>query len=163
MAPVPVRRLAGTITPHLTARPAVLTIADLRTAPDGDLSGAACTTADPDLFFPEPGDEWSERRAKAICAACPVRVACLAGALGRREPHGIFGGLTAEERGMPKVVDSEDDTRPARATPAVRSAPSPEVVDAMRWVGAFVADITQEVRRQQHAAGLAPRRSGGAR
>ena len=129
----------------------------------GALSSAACTNADPDLFFPEDGDELSARRAKRICGACPVRAACLAGALARGEEYGIFGGLTAEERGMPKTLDIGDDDVPVRTTPAARTAPSPEVVDAMRWVGAFVTDITQQVRREQAAAGIAPRRSGRAR
>ena len=31
-------------------------------------------------------------RAKAQCADCPVREACLAGALARREPWGVWGG-----------------------------------------------------------------------
>ena len=151
MAPTPVRRLAGTITPHLTGRPAVATIADLRTASDGDLQGAACTTADPDLFFPEDGDEWSERRAKMICAGCPVRALCLAGALDRSEPYGIFGGLSAEERGMPKRKNTNDAARSARTAPTVAAGPSAEAVEAMRQVHAFVAELTQQVRRQRAA------------
>ena len=145
MGPVPVRRLAGTITPHLTGRQAVLTIADLRTAPDQGLSGAACTTADPDLFFPEPGDTFSERRAKAICASCPVRTACLTGAIDRSEPVGIFGGLTEEERGMPRWRDIRESDRPA---PVIRV---PETVtDALRT---FVADLTQQARQHSVAGG----------
>ena len=145
MAPVPVRRLAGTITPHLTARPAVLTIADLRTAPDGDLSGAACTTADPDLFFPEPGDTFAERRAKTICSACPVQAACLAGAIDRGEPVGVFGGLNEVERGVPRWRESRETARPV---PVVRV---PETVTgALRT---FVADLTQQTRRQHSTTG----------
>ena len=149
MTVVPVRRLAGTITPHLTGRPAVLTIADLRTAPAHSLSGAACTTADPDLFFPEDGDTFSERRAEAICAACPVRTACLAGAIDRAEPVGIFGGLNEQERGMPRWTDIRESGRPA---PVVRV---PEAVtDALR---SFVADLTQRAvtgaRRQPGGVG----------
>ena len=134
--PIPARRLAGTITPHLTARPAALTIADLRTAPDQGLTGAACTTADPDLFFPEPGDTFAERRAKAICAGCPVRAACLAGAIDRGEPVGIFGGLNETERGLPRWRDIRESDRPV---PVIRV---PETVtDALRT---FVADLTQQ-------------------
>ncbi|MFC8450604.1 WhiB family transcriptional regulator [Kitasatospora sp. NPDC057223] len=145
MAPVPVRRLAGTITPHLTGRPAVLTIADLRTAPDQGLSGAACTTADPDLFFPEPGDTFAERRAKAICAACPVWAACLAGAIDRAEPVGIFGGLNEQERGMPRWREIRESDRPA----AVVRVPA-AVTGALRT---FVADLTQQARQLHTSAG----------
>jgi WhiB family redox-sensing transcriptional regulator len=49
----------------------------------------ACRT-DPELFFAEaPADV---ELAKALCADCPIRRACLAGALERREPWGVWGG-----------------------------------------------------------------------
>ena len=45
---------------------------------------------DPDLFFAElPADVES---AKALCRGCPIRLACLSGALERREPWGVWGG-----------------------------------------------------------------------
>jgi len=95
---VPHIRFIGSRTPHLTARPADATAADLMPSPDGDLHGAACTEADPDLFFPEDGDTFSTRRAKTICAMCPVRELCLALAMERGEAYGIFGGLDPAER-----------------------------------------------------------------
>ncbi len=49
-----------------------------------------CTTQEPDLFFAEsPADV---ELAKSICGPCPVREQCLAGALQRRELHGVWGG-----------------------------------------------------------------------
>lgn len=49
----------------------------------------ACRT-DPELFFAEaPADV---ELAKALCADCPIRRVCLAGALERREPWGVWGG-----------------------------------------------------------------------
>jgi WhiB family redox-sensing transcriptional regulator len=80
--------------------------AALRAMPgeDGRLTGTAggLTTADvfselelpcrtnPDLFFAEsPQDVES---AKALCRDCPARLACLAGAMERREPWGVWGG-----------------------------------------------------------------------
>ena len=49
-----------------------------------------CRSFEPDLFFAEtPADV---EYAKTICADCPVRAACLAGALERREPWGVWGG-----------------------------------------------------------------------
>jgi WhiB family redox-sensing transcriptional regulator len=48
-----------------------------------------CRT-DPDLFFAEsPADV---EVAKALCVGCPLRRDCLAGALDRREPWGVWGG-----------------------------------------------------------------------
>ena len=47
-------------------------------------------TEDPELFFAEsPQDVES---AKALCHDCAMRLACLASALERREPWGVWGG-----------------------------------------------------------------------
>jgi WhiB family transcriptional regulator, redox-sensing transcriptional regulator len=65
---------------------------------------AACRGPESRVFFPptwpERRDERDAResRAKAICNDCAVRVACLDYALQIREPHGIWGGLTENER-----------------------------------------------------------------
>jgi WhiB family transcriptional regulator, redox-sensing transcriptional regulator len=65
---------------------------------------AACRGEDSALFFPpsevEPKEERlaRERKAKAICGGCPVRVECLEYALRIRETHGIWGGLSEAER-----------------------------------------------------------------
>jgi len=49
-----------------------------------------CHLVDPDLFFAEsPVDV---ERAKALCIDCPLRATCLAEALARREPWGVWGG-----------------------------------------------------------------------
>ncbi len=62
---------------------------------------AACRGADPELFFPVsaigPG-EADAVRAKAVCAGCQVRLQCLQFALVTREPHGVWGGTTEQER-----------------------------------------------------------------
>jgi WhiB family transcriptional regulator, redox-sensing transcriptional regulator len=49
----------------------------------------ACTQ-DPDLFFAESPQDVD--RAKAMCRGCSARIACLAGALERSEPWGVWGG-----------------------------------------------------------------------
>jgi WhiB family redox-sensing transcriptional regulator len=36
--------------------------------------------------------------AKQICAGCHVQPECLAHALDHREDHGVWGGMTADER-----------------------------------------------------------------
>ncbi len=53
--------------------------------------GPACAGADPDLFFPLPGQ--SAAAAKAICAGCRVQSACLARARANGEQFGIWGGV----------------------------------------------------------------------
>jgi WhiB family transcriptional regulator, redox-sensing transcriptional regulator len=47
-------------------------------------------TDDPDLFFAESPQD--VECAKDLCRGCPARMACLAGALERREPWGVWGG-----------------------------------------------------------------------
>lgn len=49
-----------------------------------------CRVEDPDLWFAESPAQLEQ--AKAHCADCPVREACLAGALRREEPWGVWGG-----------------------------------------------------------------------
>ena len=51
---------------------------------------AACADAEPTQFFSD--DMSVVARAKQVCGDCPVRQQCLAGALQRREPHGVWGG-----------------------------------------------------------------------
>ncbi len=70
-----------------------------------------CHLGDPDLFFAERPDDLE--RAKQLCTVCPVRQACLAGALERGEPWGVWGGEIFEHgvviprkrpRGRPRKV-----------------------------------------------------------
>jgi hypothetical protein len=49
---------------------------------------------DLDLMF----DPVRTARAVAVCRPCPVRRECLAGALTRREPDGVWGGFATGER-----------------------------------------------------------------
>jgi WhiB family redox-sensing transcriptional regulator len=53
-------------------------------------SDIPCQESDAELWFAEsPADV---EFAKALCGACPVRIGCLAGALNRAEPWGVWGG-----------------------------------------------------------------------
>ncbi len=70
-----------------------------------------CRQVDPELFFAEaPADV---EAAKALCRDCPIQEACLADALARREPWGVWGGEIFERgaviarkrpRGRPRKV-----------------------------------------------------------
>ncbi len=63
----------------------------------------ACREADPELFF-HPQNERGlarlrrDRAAKSVCARCSVRIECADYAIRAREPYGVWGGLTEEER-----------------------------------------------------------------
>ena len=62
---------------------------------------AACQDADPELFFPVSGVGLSRKeiaRAKAVCASCIVRQPCLQFARATHQVHGVWGGMTEEER-----------------------------------------------------------------
>ena len=49
-----------------------------------------CRVENPELWFAESPAQLEQ--AKSFCADCPVRDACLAGALDRGEPWGVWGG-----------------------------------------------------------------------
>jgi WhiB family redox-sensing transcriptional regulator len=57
---------------------------------------AACRDLDTAVFFPETAEEVAA--AKAVCATCPVREACLDFALITRQDDGVWGGLDENER-----------------------------------------------------------------
>jgi WhiB family redox-sensing transcriptional regulator len=65
---------------------------------------AACVGDMAEAFYPPLRPEKRsikaarEERAKAVCAACPVRVQCLKQAVASGERYGIWGGLTDTER-----------------------------------------------------------------
>ena len=57
---------------------------------------AACRGLDPEMFYADRGGSVTE--AKAICARCPVREACLEYALAAGEKWGVWGGLSERQR-----------------------------------------------------------------
>jgi WhiB family transcriptional regulator, redox-sensing transcriptional regulator len=73
-----------------------LTDIALEAAQEGWRAQAACRDADVNVFFPPTDEEAGP--AKAICAACPVRVECLEFALATRQEDGVWGGMTEIER-----------------------------------------------------------------
>ena len=97
----------------------------------GALLGAApragldlpCRSGDADLFFAESPAELE--RAKTLCAACSIRAECLAGAVRRQEPWGVWGGEIFEHgaviarkrpRGRPSKADLARDRELAAAS-----------------------------------------------
>lgn len=67
---------------------------------------AACRDKDPELFFPLGSSVPAlaqEAEAKAVCARCPSRAACLDFAQQQEIADGIFGGLTDGDRRQARV------------------------------------------------------------
>lgn len=84
-----------------------------------------CRSGDADLWFAEAPAELEQ--AKASCARCPIRAECLAGAVAREEPWGVWGGEIFERgaviprkrpRGRPSKADLARDREYAVAVSA---------------------------------------------
>jgi WhiB family transcriptional regulator, redox-sensing transcriptional regulator len=108
--------------------PGGLGVSDLLdVAPSAGLDLPCRSGSNPDLWFADtPADL---ERAKQLCVDCPVRSECLAGALARQEPWGVWGGEIFERgaviarkrpRGRPRKEDvaREAAERAARAQEA---------------------------------------------
>jgi hypothetical protein len=71
-----------------------------------DDQGSLCGV-DTNLFFPGRDDKADQAAAKAVCAGCPVRDACLAEALygpqAASDDAGVFGGTTPAERARLRI------------------------------------------------------------
>jgi WhiB family redox-sensing transcriptional regulator len=73
-----------------------------------------CRVEDAELWFADTPAELE--RAKTFCRECPALMACLAGAIERREPWGVWGGEIFERgaiiarkrpRGRPRKADRD--------------------------------------------------------
>lgn len=63
----------------------------------------ACRNYDTEMFFHPDGERGRSRRdrvkaAKSVCRSCPVLTQCRIHALALREPYGVWGGMSEEER-----------------------------------------------------------------
>ena len=91
-----------------------------------------CRSTDDDLWFAESPDD--AERAKALCRTCPVRGACLATALRRGEPWGVWGGeifargsvvSRKRARGRPRKADAERELARTPADPRYPALDTP--------------------------------------
>ena len=76
-----------------------------------------CHRADPQLWFSDlPGEL---QLAKAYCQPCPMRRVCLAGAVERHEPHGVWGGEIFAKGAI--IAEKRLPGRPPRRAGRVKS------------------------------------------
>ncbi|GAA1005444.1 hypothetical protein Aple_050970 [Acrocarpospora pleiomorpha] len=105
----------------MTSTPARLRLID--ELPEEQADDAGCTAdpqlhTGPDLFEEETPEDRAAREdvAKAVCAACPARLGCLAYALRVRPQVGVWAGYTAAE--LRKVTPLTETSAPAVASQA---------------------------------------------
>jgi WhiB family transcriptional regulator, redox-sensing transcriptional regulator len=115
----------GTITPEQLGGDSATGLGTLLDAAPRAGLDLPCRSGDADLWFAEAPKELE--RAKALCTACPIKAECLAGALQRGEPWGVWGGEIFERgtviprkrpRGRPSKADLARDRAYAAAMPA---------------------------------------------
>jgi len=76
-----------------------------------------CRSTDPLLFFHPQNERGSSRSrrdqsAKRVCASCPVRLECADYAIRAREPYGVWGGLSEDDReAIYRTIDRPTATR----------------------------------------------------
>lgn len=95
-----------------------------------------CRNFDPDLWFSDSPAELE--LAKSLCGDCPLRLECLAGAVERQEPWGVWGGEIFEHgqvverkrpRGRPRKEDVARDAE-LRGQAAARAAAAVAAVES---------------------------------
>ena len=92
----------------------------------------ACRDADPRLYFhPEgergPARHQRELRAVAVCIECPVIERCRQHAFSVREPYGVWGGLTEQDR---EAMQRRPTLRPPAQSRSFAPARDPSRHDA---------------------------------
>lgn len=111
-----------------------------------------CHLVDPEVFFAEqPADV---EYAKSLCLSCPIREECLASALERNEPWGVWGGQLLVQGEI--VARKRPRGRPRKHHPL----PEPEIAPAVahRWA------LPRQGERHADRHGAARRvRAGGER
>ncbi len=118
-----------------------------------------CRSYDPELWFAERPDEVA--LAQALCGDCALRAACLAGALERREPWGVWGGELFE-RGQ-VVARKRRPGRPRKDDHLDRRAAEAALEQRMSELAAeLAADAEADIDDELSGVCVVPTQRGGA-
>jgi WhiB family redox-sensing transcriptional regulator len=118
-----------------------------------------CRSYDPELWFAERPDEVA--LAQALCGDCALRAACLAGALERREPWGVWGGELFE-RGQ-VVARKRRPGRPRKDDHLDRRAAEAALEQRMSELAAeLAADDEADIDDELSGVCVIPTQRGGA-
>lgn len=93
---------------------------------------AACTKADPELFYHPDGETGSTKaqrvaEAKEVCGDCPILATCRAKTL--HEEYGVWGGLSEDERAAIRAGDSIPSKRLHLEPFHFTDTPTPRTLD----------------------------------
>lgn len=115
----------GAVSPHQQGGESATPLGSLLDAAPRAGLDLPCRSGEADLWFAESPRELE--RAKGLCQACPVMAECLAGALSREEPWGVWGGEIFDRgavipRKRPRGRPSKADLARDRAYTAAASA-----------------------------------------
>lgn len=97
------------------------------------MADAACRETPSVSFFPEHGETAED--ARAVCSGCQVREACRSFAVAGGEDHGVWGGLSPQER---KALTTKAPRRPRQPT-ARRQSPAPAAALQAEVLGSVTA------------------------
>ena len=87
-----------------------------------------CRKFDPDLWFSDSPAQLE--LAKSLCGDCPLRVECLAGAVDRQEPWGVWGGEIFEKGNV--VARKRPRGRPRKDAALIEQAAQAELAERTR-------------------------------
>jgi WhiB family redox-sensing transcriptional regulator len=116
--PAPTSSLLAEKRPSQVMQGDIVDLQSLLKTPRTNGSGLPCQQEDPALWFSSVPAELN--LAKAFCRGCRNRQSCLAGAMERAEPAGVWGGEIFEHgriiefkrpRGRPRKSSGRDDQR----------------------------------------------------
>lgn len=118
-----------------------------------------CRSYDPELWFAERPDEVA--LAQTLCGDCALRAACLAGALERREPWGVWGGELFEHGQV--VARKRRPGRPRKDDHLDRRAAEAALEQRMsELVAELAADAEDDIDDELSDPCVVPTQRGGA-
>ncbi|NQU37246.1 MAG: WhiB family transcriptional regulator [Actinobacteria bacterium] len=110
-------------------------------AASAQVGDVPCRAQKAELWFAD--DVASTVRAQVLCQGCPLRTDCLAGALERREPCGVWGGELFERGQI--VAGHKPKGRPRKDADEIASAAANRVAQRLAEVSLGLAQTQPEL------------------
>ena len=117
-----------------------------------------CRSQDPELWFAE--DRPTVERAQSLCRMCPLQQECLAGAVARREPWGVWGGEVFEQGEI--VAHKRRPGRPRKDEHLTRAIAEAELAQRLSGSIASTIDYNLQSCLDASPASIPAQRDGAA-